>query len=387
MPERRDAESQERNGRQSPLHPPDMSGERKRPARKAEEPVEPSLRLPASERLSRLLDAARGRRHGLILTHDNPDPDSLAAAVGLARLLEARLGITSRVAYGGIIGRAENKAMVKVLHLPVVPISRVIFAEHDLLALVDTQPSVGNHSLPPRYRPDLVIDHHPPREASRHVPFADVGRDYGATCTIVLEYLREAKINLSPQIATALFYGIKADTRDLGRQTYPIDIDSYLFLFPMVDKVALSHIEHPALPARYFRLYNLAIERARVHDTAVVSDLGEVYSPDMVAEVAERLLPLEGMKWSLALGSYQNQLYLSLRTNDRRMNAGRLTRDICVDLGGSAGGHGTMAGARIPLTGTRTTRERLKRRLIHRFLEEVGVHDPRGRPLLTIDRT
>lgn len=342
--------------------------------------------LPSAEKLARLLKVAQGRHKALVLTHDNPDPDSLASAVALAYLLETRAGVLTRIAYGGIVGRAENRSMIKVLHLPVIPVSRVVFDDYDLLALVDTQPSVGNHSLPAGLPADIVIDHHPPREASLHAPYADVGRGYGATCTLLVEYLRAAGLELPEQVATALFYGIKADTRDLGRQTYKIDVDSYLYLFPKVDKQALAQIEHPALPARYFQLYNHAIERARIHDVAVEVDLGDIYSPDMVAEVAERLLSLEGMKWSLAYGSYCDQLFLSIRTNDRRMNAGRLIREICDDLGGSAGGHGSMAGARIPLVGPRPQRERFKRQLVKRFLDGFGIEDAKGTPLLQLGR-
>jgi hypothetical protein len=112
----------------------------------------------------------------------------------------------------------------------------------------------------------------------------------------------------------------------------------------------------------------------------------EVYSPDMVAEVAERLLALEGMKWSLAWGTFANQLFVSIRTTDRRVNAGRLIREICEDLGGSAGGHGSMAGARIPMHGTRAQRERFKRQLLRRFLLELGQDEGKGRPLLRMAR-
>src|SRR5262249_55978706 len=155
---------------------------------------------------------------------------------------------------------------------------------------VDTQPSVGNHSLPPRYAADVVVDHHPLREETLAVPYADVGGDFGATSTLVTDYFRALHLEPTPELATALFYGIKADTRDLGRQPGHADIDAYLWLFPQVDKELLSRIEHPELPVRYFRLYHKAIERAKVYRTAVVTDLGEVYSPDMVAEVAERMM-------------------------------------------------------------------------------------------------
>jgi nanoRNase/pAp phosphatase (c-di-AMP/oligoRNAs hydrolase) len=90
------------------------------------------------------------------------------------------------------------------------------------------------------------------------------------------------------------------------------------------------------------------------------------------------------MKWSLAYGSYQKQLFLSIRTNDRRMNAGRLIREICENQGGSSGGHGTMAGARIPLQGTLAQQKQLKRNLIARFLDEFGVSDREEQSLLTL---
>lgn len=351
----------------------------------AEPPSAALGHLPPAEKLERLLAVAKGKKRALIVTHDNPDPDSLAAAVALAFLLERRAGVEARVAYGGIIGRAENIASVKVLRLPVFPVSQVVFDDYDLLGLVDTQPSVGNHSLPPRYPADIVVDHHPLRDESRSAPFADVGGDFGATSTMLVEYLRAAKLEPSVEVATALFYGIKADTRDLGRQTTPVDVDSYLWLFPRVDKGLLGRIEHPELPARYFRLYHNAIERAKVYGDAVVTDMGDVYSPDMVAEVAERHMFIEDMKWSLAYGSYRNQLYFSLRVKDRRMNAGRLIREVCEDEGGSSGGHGSMAGARLPLSGTRAQRQAHKRALVKAFLERFGVAQEKPVPLLDLE--
>ena len=87
--------------------------------------------LPFRAKLDRLLQVARGHKKALILTHDNPDPDSLASAVALAHLLETKAGVEARVGYGGIIGRAENIAFVKVLRLPVSPISQIVFDEYD----------------------------------------------------------------------------------------------------------------------------------------------------------------------------------------------------------------------------------------------------------------
>jgi nanoRNase/pAp phosphatase (c-di-AMP/oligoRNAs hydrolase) len=199
----------------------------------------------------------------------------------------------------------------------------------------------------------------------------------------VSEYLRAARIEPSSELATALYYGIKADTRDLERQTRPHDVDCYLWLFPKIDRGLLTDIEHPALPVRYFRLYHAAIERARLFTGAVITDLGEVYTPDMVAEVAERLSFIEELTWSLAYGSYHSQLFLSLRCTDRRMNAGRLIRETCAEFGGSAGGHGSMAGARLPLAGTRAQRTAFKAEVVRKFKTAFGVEGQRGASVLS----
>lgn len=334
-------------------------------------------------KIDRLVKLFANRSRALVLTHDNPDPDSLGSAVGLALLLQRELGLSADVAYGGIIGRAENAAFVRVLKLDVKPIAEVDIDRYDLFALVDTQQTVKNHALPEPHVADIVIDHHPVREDPIFSGFADVGGSFGATSTMITEYLRAANIEPSPELATALYYGIKADTRDLERQTRAHDVDCYLWLFPKIDRALLADIEHPALPVRYFRLYHAAIERARLFTGAVITDLGEVYTPDMVAEVAERLSFIEELTWSLAYGSFRSQLYLSLRCMDRRMNAGRLIRETCAEFGGSAGGHGSMAGARLPLAGTRAQRTTFKREVVRQFKTAFGVEGQRGTSLLS----
>ena len=354
------------------------------PMRAARMALYPRHGASTKEKLDRLVEYARAHKRALILTHDNPDPDSIAAGVALAHLLDKLAGVEAIVAYGGIVGRAENRALVRVLKLPVVPVSRVVFDEYDLICMVDTQPEQGNHSLPARHFPDIVIDHHPERPDSHLAPIADVGSPLGATSTVLAEYFRASGLAMPAPVATALFYGIKADTRDLGRQTTPLDVDAYLWLFPMVDKDALGQIEHPKLPADYYRLYHVAIERAHVYeDEVVICDLGEIYTPDMVAEIAERFMYLEGMRWSLAFAEYEDQLYFSVRTGDRRMNAGRLIREVIEAKGGSAGGHGTMAGARLPMKGlSGAARKRLREEVVRSFLEAFGVSARKVRNLV-----
>ena len=352
--------------------------------RESERPPDHSARFALRDRLRKLVAVARGHDRALVLTHDNPDPDAVASACGLAHLLHESAGVAATAAYGGIIGRAENKALLRVLHLPIQPVSRVDHHTYDLVCLVDTQPEVGNYSLAGSAPPQLVIDHHPARPSSLLAAFHDVGGPAGATSTLVTQYLRAARLLPGPQLATALFYGIKSDTRDLGREYDSADVECYNWLFPHVDKPSLSRIEHPSVPARYFAAYHRAYERARLHGggEGVVVDMGEVYVPEIVPEVAEKLVSLEGLRWSLATGSFKGELYLSLRLNDRRVNAGKLVREVCAPLGGSAGGHGAMAGARIPLRGRSS--DLLATDIFALFLRAFRLRPGPGTPLVPL---
>src|SRR3954465_12814347 len=209
--------------------------------REPDRPPDPtSTQFAVRDRLRKMLTVARGHQRALILTHDNPDPDAVASACGLAHLLQEAAGIHATAAYGGVIGRAENKALIKVLHLPIQPLSRVEPSRHDLLCLVDTQPEVGNYARTNGVVPQLVIDHHPARSSSLMAGFHDVGGPAGATSTMVCRYLRAARLLPGAQLATALFYGIKSDTRDLGREYDPADVDAYNWLLPFIDKPSLS---------------------------------------------------------------------------------------------------------------------------------------------------
>src|SRR5207253_4239895 len=53
------------------------------------------------------------------------------------------------------------------------------------------------------------------------------------------------------------------------------------------------------LPLSYFALLRQALERVLGVDNLVVSHLGEVTQPDIVPEIADLLLRLEGKTWSL----------------------------------------------------------------------------------------
>ncbi len=335
----------------------------------------PGREAPRIEALRRL---ARGKEAFLAQAHDYPDPDTLASSAALCWLLKEIAGLEGQIGYGGIVGRAENRAMVRVLGLRLKKMSPSDFARYDLIALLDTQPESGNHSIPPDRLPDIVVDHHFAREREGPEPaYYDVGGEFGTTSTKVTQLVRASGIEPPPEVATALFYGVKSDTANLARVTTPADVDAYLWLFPRMDRAMLAEIEHPQVPLTYFRILNKALERGKIYGNMIVADLGNIYTPDLCAELADRLLQVEGIKHALATGWYEDSLFFSLRTRSGRKNAGKLLHGIIAEGGyGTAGGHHPMAGARVPVAGKgQRKRAELRRTLVQKIIATFG-EDP-----------
>jgi nanoRNase/pAp phosphatase (c-di-AMP/oligoRNAs hydrolase) len=93
-------------------------------------------------------------------------------------------------AYKDIIGRAENKALVRYLGHPLRRLAGPDLRQSVPIAFIDTQPGAGNNALPPKSTVAIVLDHHPWREAAAAARFADVRPNIGATSTILTEYLQ-----------------------------------------------------------------------------------------------------------------------------------------------------------------------------------------------------
>jgi nanoRNase/pAp phosphatase (c-di-AMP/oligoRNAs hydrolase) len=332
--------------------------------------------------LAGALAGLAGRKSFLIYTHDNPDPDSLAAAMGLGRLFEAELGGHVTITHGGIVGRAQNRSMVDTLKLELVPVERVDPDAFDAIALVDSQPETGNNSLPPEHRIDVVVDHHPPRAGSARAKWCDIRPELGATSTIVFGYLSERHVTVDAALATAVFFALRTETRDLGRESTEAERQAYLQLVPHVDHAMLYRMTHPKVPREHFAALDRALRSAQVFGDLVAVNLGELGYPDLVAEIADLLLSYEDARYVLCMGQYEGSAYLSLRTEATDARAGRVMRQI-VATDGAAGGHGTMAGARLfaPVTSDQALQQTFLK-IVQRLRDVLGHEAVPGAPLL-----
>jgi nanoRNase/pAp phosphatase (c-di-AMP/oligoRNAs hydrolase) len=329
----------------------------------------------AKKLLDLLKESGRSLKPLTILTHDHPDPDSLASAWALAHLAQGLAKIRTRIVYGGIIGRAENRLMAERLLIPAYPLRKGELQEAEHVALVDTQPPFRNNRCPPRRRPDLIIDHHP-RHADTQAGTALIDETVGATSTILGEALLASGLKVPKRLATALVYGIGSETQNLGREAGRRDMEVYQAFWPRANMKALWRISYPRRSPNFFSDLSRAIREAFTSRNVIGVHLGDLKTPDRVAQVADFLLTLEKMSWSIVTGRYQGRLHVSLRTSDPQGGAGRLLRRL-LGGGNRGGGHGMIAGGSVEV-GLDAPEERWREteeRVTASFLQSQGLRD------------
>jgi len=325
------------------------------------------------EKAQRLMATLKDKRTLLIVMQDFPDPDAIAAAAALRELARNQGEVTTTLACGGFVSRAENRALLKYLGLNVQHMDNTPPANYDSIALVDTQPGAGNNGLDPLIVPDIVVDHHPIRPLTRKAAFYDVRKRYGATSSIFQEYMQCTETAISVPLATALLYGIRSDTADFGREATQADINAFLTLYPSSNKRMLGRIAMARVPRAYFRTISAALTRAQSAGECVFTNLGVVENPDIVSEVADLLLRDEETNWALSLGVHRDELLISVRSSDVSADAGRLMHHLVGKLG-TGGGHTVMAGGQIPIkAGDSALVQKVTDMVIRRFLKKLGA--------------
>ncbi|WP_251343575.1 DHH family phosphoesterase [Haloplanus halophilus] len=301
-----------------------------------------------AERVWRLLSVLRGIDGRLaVVMHDNPDPDAIASALALAEIARS-VGVDADPCYYGDISHQENRALVNLLELDL----RNLAATEDLeeyggVALVDHSRPGVNDGLDPDTPVDVVVDHHPPR-APVEARYVDLRSDVGATSTLLAEYLNRLGLDPGREVATALLYGIRIDTREFTREAVEADFEAAAYLHDHVDESVLDRVESPSMSPEVLSTLAAAIRNRDVRGDVLTTGVGRIRDRDALAQAADKLLDMEGVCITVVYGFMDETVYVSGRARGTEVDLGEVLRDALGAIG-SAGGHADMAGAQIPL--------------------------------------
>jgi len=306
-----------------------------------------------ARQLAEIIEDGDGRM--AILTHDNPEPDSIASATALQAIAGA-FGVEADILYTGDVGHQENRAFVNLLGIDLVARSEAPdLSEYGTVAAVDLAKSAED-SFDFETDIDIYLDH-----LEADVPFdarfVDVRTNVSSTSTILTKYLQEFDQSPTEAVATALLYGIRAETLDFKRDdTRGPD---------------RRRVSPPVREPRHARTGGVAvdepetldvlaeaIQNREVQGSHLFSTAGFIRDREALAQAAQHLLNLEGITTTAVLGIADDTIYLAARSKDIRLNIGNVLDEAFSEMGDAAG-HSTQGSLEIPLgifTGIRVER-------------------------------
>lgn len=271
------------------------------------------------------------------------DPDAIGSAMAMKRLLWRKISSIT-IATINTVKRPDNLALISLLGVKLTPIKDIQPEQFSKVIYIDSQPS--HNPAFEKFEPDIIIDHHP--EGDLQATYKDIRPRYGATATIMLEYLKAANIKPSEKLATALYWAIKTDTDSFNRKAIYEDVRAFQYLFQFANIQWIRKIESAEIRPAFLKHFKTAIECRKKRKDWLFSHLGTVSTPDVCVIIADFFLKIEDINWSIISGIYGNKLIIIFRSFGYRRNAGAVAERGFSEIG-SAGGHKTMARAEIPL--------------------------------------
>ena len=279
-----------------------------------------------------------------VLVVINADPDALACAMAIKRLLRYKVK-NVMIGYPNEIRRLSNVAMVDQLKIPAERLHTLRHRDFSKRVMVDSQPL----HLPAfeNIHFDVVIDHHP-ITTGWQASYVDIRPDYGAASSILIEYLRAAEMKPSVALATALFYAIKVDTNNFENEASLADAISFRYLFGLANHNLVRKIELSELRPSELNYFRTALTEMKISKRRLYAHVGRVRNPDILVIIADFFNQVNQVSWVLVSGIHAEKLVVIFRCDGYKKNAGVLAQKIYGELG-SAGGHRQAARAEVPL--------------------------------------
>ncbi|MFI3271489.1 MAG: DHH family phosphoesterase [Pseudomonadota bacterium] len=294
--------------------------------------------------VSRLVNQFHRDERWLIVI--NADPDAMASALALRRIMRSRVADVA-IARVNDITRPDNLAMARDLRIPMLKCNPTVVAQFDRFAMVDSQPH--HHVNFAGIKFSVVIDHHPiSQEHPVEAEFTEIRQEYGACSTIMTEILYNMRIRPDRLLATALQYGIKTDTASFERGAGDVDIRAYRYLSKFSKHALLLSIARSEYRMEWMDAFSRAIAARRPCASGHYVFLGDVENPDILVVIADFFMRVHEIRWLAVCGVYNDTIVVIFRGDGTFRDLGRFAHEKFHAVG-SAGGHKAMARAEIPL--------------------------------------
>ena len=307
-----------------------------------------------------------------IQPHNVPDPDAIAASLGLYYLLSQRGIKKLGIVYDKEIEKANSLRMLEMFKVPILQAADALtLGTEDWTVLVDTQK--GNANTTDLPSDDVaVIDHHE-FCGDKGYRFMDIRPTAGSCSAIIADWFFENNIEPPRGIATALLYGIFMDTDNLTRGASDFDINMFYRLYSLSDIEMIVELKGNELSIEDLDLYAEAFKTVETYDELAFLRLRNV-NDSLLGAAGDIVISVAGINIVIAYAARENGIKLSVRSTCEKVKANDLVRYL-VEGVGVGGGHDNMAGGFIPkenLNSGRVLDTFLKHRAIAYYEKSIG---------------
>ncbi len=278
----------------------------------------------------------------------NADPDAMASAMALKRIMSHRVHEVA-IAKVNEVTRPDNLAMIRYTRLHMERYTPAMLARFDRFAMVDSQPH--HHPAFKDIPFSVIIDHHPLPESPVMAEYREIRPEYGATSTLLTEHLYNLDIRPGKLLATALQFGIKTDTASFERHFFDVDLRAYQYLARFADHVLLSRIARSEFHRRWLELFARACINMYSLGSGQYVFVGDVDNPDILVIIADLFMRVYEIRWVAVSGLHEGLVVIVFRGDGITRDVGRYASQQFGELG-SAGGHRSMARAEFPVEAT-----------------------------------
>ncbi len=296
-----------------------------------------------------------------VCSHDNPDPDSLASAYGMKRILNF-LGVeVVEIYYCGEISHPQNRAMQNVLNIPAKKWTPALaeevnrLEEKPVFVYVDCCQPQKNMSIP--FEPSIAIDHHK-NTAPKNVVF--IHDEIGSSSTLIVDlmllmppsgedtpsYCFDPDAETMKEIITALAIGIKTDTLDFRNETTAEDdFKAYKLLSRYISDDKFQKIVNYELPPYVFDAEQVAWTNRNQNPPNLITGLGFIDEArsDCIPYLADKMMRLQGIQTVMVYAIAGRALRTSVRTASASLDAQNLLDETIGEKNGGAK-HGAGGG-------------------------------------------
>lgn len=279
----------------------------------------------------------------VIQAHDNPDADAVGSGFALYSYFRSK-GKSVRLVYSGrnIITKSNMKMMISELGIPIEYVTGLVPPE--LLITVDCQHGENNVT---RFEAEniAVIDHHNTELDSRGL--CEIRPELVSCATLCYSMLKAEgyDVNENTAVATALYYGLYMDSKQLAEISHPIDRDMIELL--KYDRPLITRLKYANYDLTEMFKAGVAISKSEfISDYSVLIAKSEPCDPNILGVISDFVIQVDSVNVCVVYNELDDGYKLSVRTSTPEVAANDFIAYITRNIG-NGGGHRDKAGGYI----------------------------------------